>query len=113
MTPRSPGDVHVANTKAAWYGFNNPLDNGDLAPGLPGQLRKPVLSSMMPRANTCSSSMAARTQIAGADVECARATTPPRNMPWAGASMTKCASVSVSCPPPPPPPPPLPMRRGV
>jgi hypothetical protein len=31
--------VHVANTKAAWYGFNNPLDNGDLAPGLPGQLR--------------------------------------------------------------------------
>lgn len=32
-------DVHVANTKAAWYGFNNPLDNGDLAPGLPGQMR--------------------------------------------------------------------------
>lgn len=32
-------DVHVANTKAAWYGFNNPLDNGDLAPGLPGKLR--------------------------------------------------------------------------
>lgn len=31
--------VHVANTKAAWYGFNNPLDNGDDAPGLPGQLR--------------------------------------------------------------------------
>lgn len=31
--------VHVANTKAAWYGFNNPLDNGDLAPGLPGQMR--------------------------------------------------------------------------
>lgn len=31
--------VHLANTKAAWYGFNNPLDNGDLAPGLPGQLR--------------------------------------------------------------------------
>lgn len=31
--------VHVANTKAAWYGFNNPLDNGDLAPGLPGQKR--------------------------------------------------------------------------
>jgi len=31
--------VHVANTKAAWYGFNNPLDNGELAPGLPGQLR--------------------------------------------------------------------------
>ena len=32
-------DVHVANTKAAWYGFNNPLDNGELAPGLPGQMR--------------------------------------------------------------------------
>lgn len=31
--------VHLANTKAAWYGFNNPLDNGDLAPGLPGKLR--------------------------------------------------------------------------
>jgi len=31
--------VHVANTKAAWYGFNNPLDNGTLAPGLPGQRR--------------------------------------------------------------------------
>lgn len=31
--------VHVANTKAAWYGFNNPLDNGPLAPGLPGQRR--------------------------------------------------------------------------
>ena len=31
--------VHVANTKAAWYGFNNPADNGELAPGLPGQLR--------------------------------------------------------------------------
>ena len=30
---------HLANTKAAWYGFNNPLDNGDLAPGLPGQKR--------------------------------------------------------------------------
>ena len=31
--------VHVANTKAAWYGFNNPLDNGELAPGIPGPLR--------------------------------------------------------------------------
>ena len=31
--------VHLANTKAAWYGFNNPLDNGEEAPGLPGQLR--------------------------------------------------------------------------
>lgn len=32
-------EVHLANTKGAWYGFNNPLDNGELAPGLPGQLR--------------------------------------------------------------------------
>lgn len=31
--------VHAANTKAAWYGFNNPLDNGERAPGLPGQKR--------------------------------------------------------------------------
>lgn len=31
--------VHLANTKAAWYGFNNPLDNGEEAPGLPGQMR--------------------------------------------------------------------------
>ena len=31
--------VHVANTKAAWYGFANPLDNGELAPGLPGKRR--------------------------------------------------------------------------
>jgi hypothetical protein len=31
--------VHVANTKAAWYGFNNPLDNRELAPGLPSQMR--------------------------------------------------------------------------
>lgn len=31
--------VRLANSKAAWYGFNNPLDNGELAPGLPGQKR--------------------------------------------------------------------------
>lgn len=31
--------VHLANTKANWYGFNNALDNGDLAPGLPSQRR--------------------------------------------------------------------------
>ncbi len=31
--------VRLANTKAAWYGFNNPLDNGELAPGIPGQKR--------------------------------------------------------------------------
>ena len=31
--------VHVANTKASWYGFNNPLDSGEKALGLPGQIR--------------------------------------------------------------------------
>ncbi|MFC3229519.1 CTQ-dependent glycine oxidase GoxA [Marinibaculum pumilum] len=31
--------VHVANTKAAWYGFYNPLDNAEHAPGLPGKMR--------------------------------------------------------------------------
>jgi hypothetical protein len=31
--------VHLANTKAAWYEFFNPLDNGDLAPGIPGKRR--------------------------------------------------------------------------
>lgn len=31
--------VRVANTKGAWYGFNNPMDNGDNAPGLPGMKR--------------------------------------------------------------------------
>lgn len=36
-------EVHVANSKAAWYGFNNPLDNGALAPGLPGQKRNQFL----------------------------------------------------------------------
>ncbi|WP_198154865.1 CTQ-dependent glycine oxidase GoxA [Oceanibaculum pacificum] len=42
--------VHVANTKAAWYGFNNPLDNGDLAPGLPGQMRNQYFVSDKQRA---------------------------------------------------------------
>lgn len=31
--------VHLANTKAAWYGFNNPLDNKERAPGLPSKKR--------------------------------------------------------------------------
>lgn len=42
--------VHVANTKAAWYGFNNPLDNGDLAPGLPGQKRNQFFADDKERA---------------------------------------------------------------
>lgn len=31
--------VKVANTKAAWYEFKNPLDMGDFSPGLPGKRR--------------------------------------------------------------------------
>lgn len=31
--------VRVANTKGAWYGFNNALDLGDAVPGIPGALR--------------------------------------------------------------------------
>lgn len=37
--------VHVANTKAAWYGFNNPLDNGQNAPGLPTQKRNQFIQT--------------------------------------------------------------------
>ena len=43
--------VHVANTKAAWYGFNNPLDNGDKAPGLPGQRRNQYFVTDQEREN--------------------------------------------------------------
>ncbi|MDC9701250.1 MAG: CTQ-dependent glycine oxidase GoxA [Alphaproteobacteria bacterium] len=38
-------DVHVANTKAAWYGFRNPMDNGEEAPGIPGKQRNPSITS--------------------------------------------------------------------
>lgn len=31
--------VHVANTKAAWYKFNSPMDMGRQTPGLTGQVR--------------------------------------------------------------------------
>lgn len=37
--------VHVANTKAAWYGFSNALDRGDAAPGIPGPLRNAFIAS--------------------------------------------------------------------
>ena len=37
--------VRLANTKAAWYGFNNPLDNNGLAPGLPTQKRNQYIVS--------------------------------------------------------------------
>lgn len=36
--------VHVANTKAAWYQFSNPLDIPDLASGLPGQRRNQAIA---------------------------------------------------------------------
>lgn len=42
--------VQVANTKGAWYGFNNPLDNGELAPGLPGALRNASITDWKQRA---------------------------------------------------------------
>lgn len=35
--------VHVANTKAAWYGFVNAMDRGDAAPGVPGAQRNPFI----------------------------------------------------------------------
>ena len=35
--------VHVANTKAAWYGFINALDQGPAAPGIPGTQRNPLV----------------------------------------------------------------------
>jgi hypothetical protein len=60
-------DVHVANTKAAWYGFNNPLDNGDLAPGLPGQLRNQYFVDAAQRERMLVIDGGA-TQIAGAGV---------------------------------------------
>lgn len=31
--------VHVANSKAAWYGFSNAMDRGDSMPGIPGPQR--------------------------------------------------------------------------
>lgn len=41
--------VHVANTKGVWYGFNNPLDNGEPAPGLPGTLRNQSITDWKKR----------------------------------------------------------------
>lgn len=59
--------VHVANTKGAWYGFNNPLDNGDLAPGLPGQLRNQAITDWKERAEMLAINPGAR-GISGANV---------------------------------------------
>jgi len=41
--------VHVANTKAAWYGFFNPHDNGEHAPGIPGKLRNQYFTTTAQR----------------------------------------------------------------
>ena len=59
--------VHVANTKAAWYGFSNPLDNGDLAPGLPSQKRNQFIVDDAERAAMLVIDPGART-IAGRNV---------------------------------------------
>lgn len=37
--------VHVANTKAAWYGYSNAMDGGEQAPGIPGALRNANIES--------------------------------------------------------------------
>lgn len=62
--------VHVANTKAAWYGFNNPLDNGDLAPGLPSLKRNQSITDERERAEMLIID-AGVTTIAGANVNAA------------------------------------------
>ncbi len=36
--------VHVANSKAAWYGFSNAMDRGDSAPGIPGAQRNAFIA---------------------------------------------------------------------
>jgi hypothetical protein len=41
--------VQVANTKAAWYGFINPLDNGKHAPGIPGKMRNQYFTTTAQR----------------------------------------------------------------
>lgn len=41
--------VHVANTKAAWYGFFNPHDNGEHAPGIPGKMRNQYFTTVAQR----------------------------------------------------------------
>jgi len=41
--------VHVANSKAAWFGFNNPFDLGKTAPGIPAQLRNQAVIGELDR----------------------------------------------------------------
>lgn len=37
-------NVHVANSKAAWYGFSNAMDRGDNMPGIPGAQRNAFIA---------------------------------------------------------------------
>ena len=41
--------THLANTKAAWYEFYNPLDNRELAPPIPGKKRNSKVKSNQQR----------------------------------------------------------------
>lgn len=43
--------VHVANTKAAWYGFVNAHDNGANAPGMPTRMRNQYFTTTEQREN--------------------------------------------------------------
>ena len=43
--------THLANTKAAWYEFFNPLDNGELAPPIAGKKRNRQIKSNQQREN--------------------------------------------------------------
>jgi len=43
--------VRVANSKAAWFGFNNPFDLGTTAPGIPAQLRNESIIGEQDRVN--------------------------------------------------------------
>ncbi len=58
--------AHLANTKANWYGFNNPLDNGALAPGLPSRKRNQYFVSNADREANLLIDGGAR-QISGAE----------------------------------------------
>ncbi len=44
-------NARLANTKAAWYEFFNPLDNGELAPPMDGGRRNPQIKSPQERKN--------------------------------------------------------------
>lgn len=56
--------VHVANTKAAWYGFVNAMDRGDTAPGVPGAQRNAFVAADKREAMLCID--AGKLEISGA-----------------------------------------------